>query len=117
MDITIDLARYAQISNSNIAYIAERGSRTNFMDITCDVDVQGMTVAIECASIASTFCPTDGPVDSNIGLQASINPILAIGLLHFIAESFPVVVVTDRHKDDFGSRGLLNPQRTAEAGK
>ena len=80
MDTTFDSTRYVQVFNGDIAYIAEGGNSTNIMNITVDVNMHRVSVTIECASIGRTFCPTNGPVDTNVGLQFGVNPILALGL-------------------------------------
>jgi len=68
MDSTSDIARYVQVFDGGIAYIAERGNSTDIMDITADVNIHRVSVAIECASEGSVFCPTNGSIDCDIGL-------------------------------------------------
>ena len=104
---TLDRTCYVQILDGGVTSTAERGNSS--IVTTVDNDIQRMAVTIKRTSIRSVFIHTNRLGDSDVCLQAGINPILTLGLFHFIAELVPVVCSSDVIKRDFCSRGFLNP--------
>ena len=82
MSATIDFARYMQVLEGRIAYIAERSNAFSIIRairIPVIVDIERMPIAVERATVSILLCPAYSGIDANVGLKAGINPI-AMGI-------------------------------------
>ena len=100
----VDTTPHVQILDGTIADIAEERAR---LSVTArNVNRQRMAIAVEGATIGGILVYSDASTGGDVSLQGGIHPILAPGLLYFVTELVPIVVVTDSKRD---SRCLLNP--------
>ena len=98
VDIPLDFARDTQILDGIIpgkakgCYIVKRIPK---------IVVQRMAVTIEMSSECEILCWTYEVFCIDVGIEACVHVVLALGLLHHVAEGHPVGIRADREEIGF----------------
>ena len=68
-------------------------------DTTRNVDIQRMTVAIECTTVWILFVQSNGVFNTDVGIEAGIHIVLTLGGFHLVKEGLPVVCIADGEEE------------------
>ena len=107
--IATHLTRYVQVLDSGISHISE-GSGSCTVAST-DIDIQRMTVTVECAAKDGCIASSHIIADRDVGIKTGIYPVSVLGNLHHVPERIPVIGIANDNKRRILTSGIAVDDR------